>query len=246
MRSLLLAGFACALFSCHSAKQSSNETSSTNSTSTTGKDGWISLFDGKTLNGWHSYGKSAPGSAWMVDDGAIHLDASNKSGYQSKDGGDLVTNESFKDFILQLDWKISKGGNSGVIFYIHEDPARFTESWRSGPEIQVLDNAGHPDAKIYKHRAGDLYDLLASSPETVKPFGEWNHLEIKSQNGKLDVSLNNTHVLSTTMWDDNWKNLIAGSKFKNAPDWGTFREGKIALQDHGDDVWYKNIRIKRL
>lgn len=248
MRSLLLAGLVCTLFSCNSARNTaSNGSGEMNSNAgNTSKDGWISLFDGKTLSGWHSYGKSAPGSAWVVDDGAIHLDASNKAGYQSNGGGDLVTDQSFKDFDLQLDWKISKDGNSGVIFYIHEDTARFDESWRSGPEIQVLDNAGHPDAKIYKHRAGDLYDLIASSPETVKPYGEWNHLEIKSLHGQLDVYLNNTHVLSTTMWNDEWKQLIAGSKFKNSPDFGSFREGKIALQDHGNDVWFKNIRIKRL
>lgn len=208
--------------------------------------GWINLFDGKTLNGWHSYGKLKPGNSWVVEDGAIHLDASNKEGYQSQSGGDLVTDQSFKDFDLQLEWKISKGGNSGIIFYIHEDKSKFDESWRSGPEIQVLDNDGHPDAKIYKHRAGDLYDLIASSPETVKPAGEWNHLEIKSEKGKLEVYLNQVKVLSTNLWNDEWKQLIAGSKFKNMPGFGTFREGKIALQDHGDDVWYRNIRIKNL
>jgi len=112
--------------------------------------------------------------------------------------------------------------------------------------MQVLDNAGHPDAKIPKHRAGDLYDLISCSQETVKPWGQWNHVEIKCVNGKLDLYLNGTNVVSTTLWDDNWKKLISGSKFKDMPDFGTFKQGHIALQDHGNDVWYKNIMIKKL
>ena len=112
--------------------------------------------------------------------------------------------------------------------------------------MQVLDNERHPDAKIPKHRAGDLYDLISSSQETVKPAGEWNHAEVKVQNGKLDLYLNGTNVVSTTMWDDNWKKMVAGSKFKSMPDFGTFKKGHIALQDHGNAVWYKNIKIKQL
>jgi hypothetical protein len=111
--------------------------------------------------------------------------------------------------------------------------------------MQVLDNAAHPDAKITKHRAGDLYDLIVSK-EVVKPAGEWNHAEIISNNGKLEFYLNGQQTLSTNLWDENWKTLVAGSKFKERADFGTFKKGKIALQDHGDNVWFKNIRIKRL
>ena len=117
-------------------------------------------------------------------------------------------------------------------------------------EMQVLDNGthtrrGHDDARLYSHRAGDLYDLIASA-EAAKPQGEWNHIEIKSVNGKLDFYMNGVHSLSTTLWNDNWKKMIAISKFKQWADFGTFRKGKISLQDHGEDVWFKNIRIKRL
>jgi hypothetical protein len=129
---------------------------------------------------------------------------------------------------------------------VQEDPAKYAYAWQTGPEMQVLDNAGHPDAKIEKHRAGDLYDLVASSPETVKPAGEWNEIEIISNNGQLEFYQNGAKVLSTRMWDESWKKLIAGSKFRDMPGFGTFKSGKIALQDHGDDVWYRNIRIKRL
>jgi len=204
------------------------------------QDGWQTLFDGKTTKGWHSYGKTTVGSAWKVTDGALYLDNTNK------DGGDLVTDGEYENFDLKLDWKISKNGNSGIIINIHEDPAKYKETYRTGPEIQVLDNDGHSDGKIIKHRAGDLYDLIKSSSEPVKPVGEWNQVEIISNNSKLQIFVNGVNVVTTTMWDNNWKQLIAGSKFKDMPDFGTFKSGKIALQDHGNAVWYRNIQIKKL
>lgn len=207
---------------------------------------WTTLFDGSSLNGWHSYGQSAPGTAWNVDSGAIHLDVSANKGYQTNGGGDLVTNDEYENFDLKLEWKISKNGNSGIIFYIHEDTVKYKESWNTGLEMQVLDNNGHSDGKIPKHRAGNLYDLIAAEPETAKGPSEWNQVEIVSNKGQLDLYLNGTKVVSTTLWDDNWKKLIAGSKFKDMPDWGTFTKGHIALQDHGNEVWYRNIMIKKL
>jgi hypothetical protein len=147
---------------------------------------------------------------------------------------------------LQLDWNISKDGNSGVIFYIHEDKDKYKWPWETGPEMQVLDNNGHPDGKIIKHRAGDLYDLITSSPETVKPPGEWNHAEIKSLNGNLEFYLNGVKVVSTTLWDDNWKKMVANSKFKSMPAFGTYKKGHIGLQDHGNEVRFRNIKIKAL
>jgi hypothetical protein len=181
-----------------------------------------------------------------VADGALYLDTSKKAGWQTSGGGDIVTEKEYGNFHLKLDWKIAKNGNSGVIFFVHEDTTRYKYVWNTGPEMQVLDNNGHPDAKIPKHRAGDLYDLISSSSEPVKPAGEWNHAEIVANRGKLDLYLNGVNVVSTTMWDDNWKKLVAGSKFKEYPDFGTYRKGKIALQDHGNMVWFKNIMIKEL
>lgn len=208
--------------------------------------GWVSLFDGKTTTGWHSYGKTAVGEAWKVADGMLYLDTTQKEGWQIKGGGDIVTNDEYENFDLKLEWKIAPNGNSGVIFYVHEDTAKYKYVWNTGPEMQVLDNNGHPDAKIPKHRAGDLYDLISCSTETVKPAGEWNEAEIISNNGKLDFLLNGTNVVSTTMWDSAWKQLVAGSKFKDMADFGTYKKGRIALQDHGNAVWYRNIKIKKL
>ena len=208
-------------------------------------DGWISLFDGKTTTGWHKYGGGSVGSAWKVQDGAIFLDTTVKvSG--KRDGGDIVTDEEFENFDLKLEWKIAKNGNSGIMFCVHEDSTKYKAPYETGPEMQVLDNDGHADGKIKKHRAGDLYDLISCSKETVKPVGEWNQVEIKLLNGKLDFFLNGENVVSTTMWDDNWNKLVAGSKFKTMPGFGTFKKGHIDLQDHDCMVWYRNIMIRKL
>lgn len=206
---------------------------------------WISLFDGETFDGWKKYGGSEVGAAWKVQDGAIYLDATNKDGWQTGDGGDIVTEEEFDNFHLKVEWKIAKDGNSGIIFYVH-DSDEYRYPWMTGMEMQVLDNDGHPDAKITTHRAGDLYDLIESSEETVKPAGEWNLAEIISQDGNLELHLNGTMIVSTTLWTPEWEEMISKSKFKDMPGFGTFKTGKIALQDHGDEVWFRNIEIKKL
>jgi hypothetical protein len=207
--------------------------------------GWILLFDGQTIQGWHTYGQTTVGSAWKTDAGTIHLDASAKKGYQVQGGGDLVTDSIYKNFDLTLEWKISKNGNSGILFDINEDP-KYKETWNTGPEMQVLDNDGHSDGKIKKHRAGDLYDLISSSSEPVHSVGSWNLVEIKLNGGKLDLFMNGVDVVSTTMWDDKWWALVKGSKFASMPGFTKTQSGRIALQDHGNDVWFRNIKIKRL
>jgi 3-keto-disaccharide hydrolase len=207
---------------------------------------WVSLFDGKTTNGWHKYGGGPVGPAWKVADGVLHLDASEKEGGKIKGGGDIVTDEQFENFDLKLEWKISEGGNSGIMFCVQEDTTKYKAPYETGPEMQVLDNDGHTDGKIHKHRAGDLYDLIACSKETVKPVGEWNLVEIKVLNGKLDFFLNGVNVVSSIMWDDNWDKIVAASKFKTMPGFAKFKKGGIDLQDHDCTVSYRNIMIKRL
>ncbi len=209
------------------------------------KEGWQLLFDGKSLDGWHKYGTDSIGKAWIIDDQSIHLNVSDKKEWQAKNGGDIISKDEFSNFHLKLDWKITKNGNSGIIFYVHEDSNLFKYPWMTGPEMQVLDNNGHPDAKIIKHKAGDLYDLITSK-EMVKPAYEWNHAEIIASNGKLEFYLNDAKVLETTMWNEEWKKMIAKSKFNEFPGFGTYKTGKLCLQDHGDKVWFRNIKIMQL
>lgn len=208
--------------------------------------GFTNLFDGKTTKGWHIYGNKSGGEAWKVEDGLLHLDAGYKAANKNKGGGDLITDKDYENFHLKLEWKISVKGNSGIIFYAQEDTAKYKESWWTGPEMQVLDNDGHSDGKIIKHRAGNLYDLVEGKEGVVKAVGEWNEAEIISNKGKLELIMNGVTVVSTTYGDDNWKTLIAGSKFKTKPDFGKVFKGHFALQDHGNDVWFRNIRIKQL
>lgn len=247
IKSILVAGSFILLVSCNNAvsKQSPQPPAMNSISQEEKNDGWELLFDGTSTAGWHAYHNQPVGKAWKVVDGTLTIDVSEKKDGKVVGGGDIVTDKEFDHFHLKYDWKISVNGNSGVIFYAQED-SKYKYPWETGPEMQVLDNNGHPDAKIIKHRAGDLYDLISSSKETVKPAMEWNTAEIKSVNGKLDFYLNGENVVSTTLWDDNWKNLVAGSKFKNMPDFGKYQKGKLGLQDHGDIVWFRNIKIKRL
>ena len=207
---------------------------------------WTNLFDGKTTTGWHSYGETTAGVAWKVADGTISLDPSAK--VNGKGGGDLVTNESYTNFHLQLEWKISKNGNSGILFFVQDDPKKYDYTFYTGPEFQVLDNEGHPDAKIVSHRAGNLYDLIVGEEGHVKPYGEWNKVDVIANNGVLELVMNDVTVIKTHLGDDSWKELIRRSKFGKGdmPDFGKTFSGKIALQDHGNEVSYRNIRIQKL
>ena len=247
IKNILILGLSLGIISCNnSVSKKTSQPPAMNSISQEEKnEGWELLFDGTSTAGWHTYGNKPVGKAWKVVDGTLTIDVSEKKDGKVVGGGDIVTDKEFDNFHLKYDWKISVNGNSGIIFYAQED-SKYKYPWETGPEMQVLDNNGHPDAKIIKHRAGDLYDLISSSKETVKPAMEWNTAEIKSVNGKLDFYLNGENVVSTTLWDDNWKNLVAGSKFKNMPDFGKYQKGKLGLQDHGDIVWFRNIKIKRL
>ena len=203
------------------------------------------LFNGKDLTGWHSYLEKTPGKAWQVHDGMIFLNKNSKSVYN--DFADLVTNAEYENFDLKLEWKIAPDGNSGIMFYVHEDTTKYNWPWETGPEMQVLDNIGASDNKKDDHLAGTLYDLLGKKEDSKpNPVGEWNQAEIKSVNGKLDLYLNGVNIVSTVLWDDFWKAMVAESKFRTMKDFGTYKKGHIALQDHGYGVWFRNIKIKKL
>ncbi len=201
---------------------------------------WVSLFDGSSTKGWHTYNSTQAGTAWKVADGVLYLDNSVKEGR-----GDLVTDGEYENFELVLEWKIAACGNSGIFFNVVEDP-KYRWTFVTGPELQILDNTCHEDAKIHKHRAGDLYDLIPCATETVKPAGEWNEVRLIANNGSYEFWLNGSKVVSFTMHTPEWDELVKKSKFKNMPAFGKATKGRIALQDHGDPVWFRNIRIRTL
>jgi hypothetical protein len=213
------------------------------------KAGWKLLFDGKTMNGWRNFYKKDLGGAWQVSavEKAITLDATFKEGWMAKGGGELTTDGIYENYEFTTDWKISEGGNSGIIFNAQEDDEKkHPYSWNTGPEFQVLDNEKHDDGKIPKHRAGNLYDIFKYEPENVKPQGQWNTAKIRQKNGHVELFLNGRKVIEYTIGSDEYKKAVAESKFKEDPMWGTYTKGHIVLQDHGNQVWYRNIKVRKI
>jgi len=204
------------------------------------KGKWETLFNGKNFDGWKKW-KGGEITGWKIKDGAMVL-AEPKA-------GDLLTEKEYGDFELELEWKISEGGNSGIIYHAKEG-ADYCCPYVTGPEIQVLDDAKHPDSfagKVGNHKAGSLYDLLPPNDFTVvKPAGQWNKARIVIKGGKGESWLNGKKVVDFPTQGPEWDKMVANSKFKQWKDFGTFDKGSIALQDHGNKVWYRNIRIREL
>jgi hypothetical protein len=255
---VLLIGFAIAgsqvFYSCKSNVKTADTVSTaevvdTNNSLTAQEkaDGWELMFDGKTTKGWRHYDSAYfPDSGWVVDSGMLRCVGSGLGEAGGK-GGDILYDKKFKDFDLKLEWKISKGGNSGVFYFVQEIPGQ--ESWKSGCEMQVLDNVNHVDARAGKdgnRMAGSLYDLIPAVPQNAKPYGEWNTAEIVVYQGTVFHFQNGEKVLEYHIGTPDWIKMIKASKFKDFPEFGKYKEGYILLQDHGNDVWYRHMRIKTL
>jgi len=201
------------------------------------KGKWKVLFDGKSTDAWRGFKQeSFPDKAWKVE-GAT---------FRSIVGGehrDLLTREKYGNFELELQWKVAPGGNSGIIYLVSEE---FDETWNTGPEMQVLDDTKHPDGKEPKTSAGSLYALIAPVNKVLKPVGRWNKVRLIVLNGHVEHWLNGKKVVDYDLGSDQLKNLIAGTKFKDFPRYAQNREGYVALQHHGEEVWYRKIRIRSL
>ncbi len=217
---------------------------------------WTSLFDGKTFNGWHQYNGGSIGMEWAVEKGIMVFNPEGNRNYG--DGGrNIVTDNEFTNFILSIEWKVSEAGNSGIFWGVKEGK-EFGEPYLTGPEIQILDNERHPDAleNPKYHQAGALYDMVQPTSDVCNPAGEWNHvlLTVDHNSNKGSVVLNGTEIVTFAVHGPEWDSLIKASKFGNkeasnyeeAPKFGTFRTGKIGLQDHEDQVSFRNIKIKEL
>jgi hypothetical protein len=211
------------------------------------KEGWVLLFDGKTTTGWRGYDLPAfPAKGWEVTDGTLHVIGSSRG--EAGGGGDLLYDKKFSNFTLSLEWKVSEGGNSGIFYLAQEVPGE--PVWKNAPEMQILDNERHPDANLGvngNRAAGSLYDLIPGDKSVVKPAGEWNKVEIMVYKGTVVHYVNGKAVLEYHLWTDDWKKMVANSKFKDYPMfYDPAQSGFIVLQDHGDDVWFRNIMIKEM
>lgn len=220
-------------------------------------DGWYTIFDGKTFNGWRGYNKEAVPTLWTVDNGAIKINGTGGGEAQEEDGGDLIFASKLKNFEFEFEWKVAKGSNSGVFILVQE--VEDQPSYFSAPEYQVLDNENHPDAKLGKNgnrMSASLYDMIPAKPQNAKPFGEWNKGKILCYKGTVVYYQNDEAVVEYHLWTNQWKEMVNNSKFSKEAEplanelllncGGPNREGFIAFQDHGDDVWFRNLKVKIL
>jgi hypothetical protein len=197
-------------------------------------EGWRLLFDGRTTDGWRGFRRDAMPDGWQVVDGALTRVAA---------GGDIITIDQFESFELALDWKVSPGGNSGIFFGVTED-ADYV--WQTGPEYQILDDEGHRDGLTPETSAGSNYALHAPAAALARPAGEWNSARLVVRGNHVEHWLNGEKIVSYEIRSEEWKALVAASKFRDMPGYGQARRGHIALQDHGDHVAFRNVRIRVL
>ena len=220
----------------------------------------VVLFDGTSLDGWRGYGKENVPSRWVIEDGCLKFNGSGGGEAQQGDGGDIIfAAQKFKNFELELEWKISKGGNSGIFILAQEvkkEDGTYEPIYISSPECQVLDNENHPDAKMGKdgnRKSSSLYDMIPAKPQNAKPAGEWNKIKILCYKGTVAHFQNDKQVVEYHLWTPQWTEMLQASKFSEEK-WpvafnllnncgGENHEGYIGFQDHGDDVWFRNIKV---
>lgn len=208
-------------------------------------EGWELLFDGKSMDKFRRFKQEGIGSSWKIEDGTIHLKPIKEKGkWKVEDGGDIMTKEQYENFHLKLEWKIYNCGNSGIFYNVVEGD--YPHIYSVAPEMQILDNVCHPDTRFPTHRAGDLYDMIECKYVTVKPAGEWNKIQIISNNGEIEFWQNGYQVVEFTQGGEEWNKLLKKSKFADWEGFGEARSGHIGLQDHSDPVWFRNIKIKKL
>jgi hypothetical protein len=196
--------------------------------------GFKLLFDGKTLDGWRGWKKDKPTEAWKVVDGVLTL---------AGKGGDILTVEQYADFELKIDWRVAPGGNSGIMYRVTETEGA---PYMTGPEYQVLDNAKHGDGKNPKTSTASIYAVYAPAKDVSKPAGEWNSTRIVAKGKKIEHWLNGEKVAEAEIGSEDWAKRVADSKWKTAKKYAQEPKGHIDLQDHGDKVEYKNIKIRVL
>ncbi|MFT7663444.1 MAG: cytochrome c, partial [Planctomycetota bacterium] len=197
-------------------------------------EGWELLFDGEQLDSWTSFKSDTLSEGWQAQNGEL---------VRAGSAGDIVTRESYRDFELALDWRITHKGNSGIFFHVTDD---LNYVWESGPEMQILDNDGHGDGINEMTSTGANYALHAPASDVTRPLGQFNEARLRVKDGKVTHWLNGVKLLEYELGSEDWKARLAVSKFASMPGYGIAGEGRIALQDHGDPVFFRNLKIRRL
>jgi hypothetical protein len=231
------------LAACQSKKeeQAASDVASPNTLTDQQKaEGWTLLFDGKTMIGWRIY-KNKPNNSWEVADGALHCKPFLEGGENLR--SDLITEDQYENYEFAFQWKIAAQGNSGVIYLVSED---YNESYETGPEYQVLDDTGYPGQVASSNLTGCNYDMHSIEQKKLNPAGEWNEGKIVVNNKKVEHWLNGEKVVEYEIDSPDWIARRDASKWKDFPGYGTVSKGHIALQDHGNEVYYRNIMIKAL
>ena len=204
------------------------------------KAGWKLLFDGKTMNGWRTYQNKA-GNSWEVNNGELHCQGSVTD--KSDKRTDLITTGEYENFELSIEWKIAKAGNSGILYHVTE---QYDVSYLSGPEYQLIDDEGFPEKLEEWQKTAADYAMHTTSSRPVKPVGEYNQTTIIFNKGHVEHWLNGVKVIAFEAWTDDWNKRKLAGKWKDAPGYGMSKKGTICLQDHGSEIWFRNIKIKPL
>ena len=204
--------------------------------------GWRLLFDGTTTTGWRGYKMKTMPPGWQAIDGALVRVKGGAGGKGAGGGDDIVTTEEFGSFDLELEWKVLKNGNSGVLYHVSEEPVT---SWHYAPEVQILDNTSHPK-RDKRQLAGACYDLYAPSKDVTNPPGQWNRMRILVNGAHVEHWMNGEKVVEYELGSDDWNQRVAKSKFKERAKFGTLRKGPVSLQDHTDRIEFRNIKIRPL
>lgn len=250
IRVVILAGFAIIFFSCNFAQKVDIESliseldgDSTINTLTNREmeSGWTLLFDGESLNGWHGYNQEIAPDCWRVEDKALKI--INEGGAESAEG--ILTDKKYKSFALSLEFQVTKGANSGVLYHVDEDP-KYTYAYETGTEFQIIDHANWPSPLEGWQICGANYAMHAPKEDLVKPLGEWNSMLLVVDGNFVTHVLNGKVIVEFEKYSDEWTDLRNSGKWSDYPDYGKFDKGFITLQNHGTKVYYKNVKIKEL
>lgn len=240
-RFMLASLFLVSLFACQPQQENAANDAAEQETNTPAaevSDEWLMLFDGSDVSHWKNY--NAEGFNWQVVNGELTTEGSS---------GDIITKDTYENYELEFEWKIERGGNSGVIYHSIEDE-KYSSTYETGPEYQLIDAENYKE--VHDHElednqvTGANYALHVPSSQPVKPAGEYNHSKIVVNQGKVEHWLNGEKVVEYELWTAEWEEMVAQTKFKDMPDYGKAKSGHIALQGHGDQVWFREIKIKEL